>query len=103
MRFTDRRDDPVGPNQPALARPGAQCAGNDSAWIEEPALTEPQPGPWPCGRSVEITHYVEVNGGVPQTVYPVMKPLTIPKQRVRESPTHPWATEIAQGLALSTA
>jgi len=45
MRFTDRRDDPVGPHQPALARPGAQCAGNDSTWIGEPALTEPQPGP----------------------------------------------------------
>jgi hypothetical protein len=102
MRFTDLRDDPVGPHQPAFARPGAQRASNDSTWIGEPALTEPQPRPWPCRRSVEVIHYVEVNGGVPQIVYPVMKPLTIPKQRVRESPTHPWATEIAQGLAPST-
>ena len=101
MRFTYRRDDPIGPHQPALARPGAQCAGNDSTWIGKPALTEPQPGPGPWGRDVEVIPYVEINGGVPKNVYPVMKPLTIPKQRVRESPTHPWATKIAQGLAPS--
>ena len=102
MWFTYRRDDPVGPHQPALARPGAQCSGNDSIWIGEPALAKPQPGPWPWRRDVEVIHDVEVHGGVTQSVYPVMKSLTIPKRRVRESPTHPWATEIAQGLAPAT-